>query len=72
MKEWALNFNSEAEVDTALQLAVEAGARLVKRAERAVWGGYSGYFADLDGHVWEAAYAPMFPVDEHGAIDIPA
>lgn len=67
----ALNFNSESEVDTALQLAVESGARLVKRAEHAAWGGYSGYFADPDGHVWEAAYAPMFPVDVNGSIDIP-
>ncbi|ANI91398.1 VOC family protein [Dietzia timorensis] len=67
----ALNFGSEAEVDSALQLAVEAGARLVKPAERAEWGGYSGYFADLDGYLWETAYAPMFPVDENGSIEIP-
>ena len=66
----ALNFNNVAAVDSALELAVEAGGKLVKVAERTEWGGYSGYFADPDGYLWEAAYAPMFPVDENGAIDI--
>ena len=50
--------------------AVEAGARLVKPANRAEWGGYSGYFADPDGHLWEAAFAPGFPVTDDGTIDI--
>jgi len=44
---------------------------LVKSAERAEWGGYSGYFADPDGHLWEAAFAPSFPVADNGTIDIP-
>lgn len=66
----ALNFNDEAGVDAALEEAVTAGASLVKAAERAEWGGYSGYFADPDGHLWEAAYAPMFAVSEAGTIDI--
>lgn len=66
----ALNFGSEAEVDAALTEAVEAGAQLMKPAERAEWGGYSGYFADCDGHLWEAAFAPSFPVAENGTIDI--
>ncbi len=66
----ALNFNNEADVDRVLAEAVGAGARLVKPAERAEWGGYSGYFADPDGHLWEAAFAPGFPVGDDGTIDI--
>lgn len=66
----ALNFGSEAEVDEALEEAVAVGARLIKPAERAHWGGYSGYFADPDGHLREAAYAPSFPVANDGTIDI--
>lgn len=66
----ALNFGSEGEVDATLTAAVEAGARLAKAAERADWGGYSGYFADPDGHLWETAFAPSFPVADDGTIDI--
>lgn len=66
----ALNFNNASEVDAALARAIEAGAQLVKSPERADWGGYSGYFADPDGHLWEAAYAPSFPVAGDGTIDI--
>ncbi|WP_111719077.1 VOC family protein [Homoserinimonas sp. OAct 916] len=66
----ALNFNDTTSVDLALAEAVEAGARLVKAAERAEWGGYSGYFADPDGHLWEAAFAPGFPVSDEGTIEI--
>ena len=68
----ALNFNDTTSVDLALAAAVEAGARLVKPAERAEWGGYSGYFADPDGHIWEAAFAPGFPVSDEGTIEIEA
>ncbi len=67
----ALNFADERAVDAALAEAVQAGARLVKPASRAEWGGYSGYFADPDGHLWEAAFAPGFPVADDGTIDIP-
>lgn len=66
----ALNFNDEAAVDAAMRSAVAAGARLVKAADRAPWGGWSGYVADPDGHLWEMAYAPGLPVDEHGRIEI--
>lgn len=66
----ALNYGDEQAVDDALAQAVQAGARLVKPAERADWGGYSGYVADPDGHLWEAAYAPAFPVSADGTIDI--
>jgi len=66
----ALNFNTEGEVDAALTHAVAVGAHLVKAAQRAEWGGYSGYFADPDGHLWEAAFAPGFHVGDDGTIDI--
>lgn len=68
----ALNFGDEQGVDAALAHAVESGATLVKPAQRAEWGGYSGYFADPDGHLWEAAFAPSFPVGDDGTIDIPS
>jgi hypothetical protein len=68
----AINVAHEPAVDAALAAAVEAGARLVKPATRADWGGYSGYFADPDGHLWEVAYAPGFAVAADGTIDIPA
>ena len=68
----ALNFGSEDEVDRAFEhVRGVDGARVVKPATRAEWGGYSGYFADPDGHLWEIAYAPGFTVDEHGRIEIP-
>lgn len=68
----ALNFADERGVDDALAGAVLAGGNLVKAAARAEWGGYSGYFADPDGHVWEVAYAPGFAVTDSGTLDIPA
>lgn len=66
----ALNYNDPAEVEAALANAVSAGATLVKPGTLAEWGGYSGYFADPDGHLWEAAFAPGFPVSDEGTIDI--
>ncbi|MBB3140206.1 VOC family protein [Halomonas organivorans] len=55
----AHNVASEAEVDDVLAQAVAAGARLVKPGQAVFWGGYSGYFADPDGHLWEIAYNPF-------------
>jgi hypothetical protein len=55
---------SQAEVDTALNQATSAGARLVKSAQRTFWGGYAGYFEDPDGHLWEIAYNPAFLPEE--------
>ena len=54
------NVESEAEVDEVIEQAVRAGAELIKRPGTVFWGGYSGYFADPDGHVWEVAYNPLF------------
>jgi uncharacterized protein len=67
----AINLPSEAEVDEAFATAVAAGATLVKPAERLDWGGYSGYVADPDGHLWELACNPFFPIDTDGRIEIP-
>jgi hypothetical protein len=66
----AINVESEEAVDAAFEAATAAGARMLKPAERADWGGYSGYFADLDGHPWEVAYNPTFPIDQDGRITI--
>jgi catechol 2,3-dioxygenase-like lactoylglutathione lyase family enzyme len=56
----AHNVHSEAEVDQVISRAVEAGAMLVKKPQKAFWGGYSGYFKDPDGHLWEIAHNPLF------------
>ncbi|MBV1932824.1 MAG: VOC family protein [Porticoccaceae bacterium] len=55
----AHNVHSEAEVDTLFQSAVNAGAKQIKKPQKVFWGGYSGYFADPDGHLWEVAYNPL-------------
>ncbi|MEL6367538.1 MAG: VOC family protein [Pseudomonadota bacterium] len=55
----AHNVTSEAEVDAIMQEAVAAGATIAKPPEKVFWGGYSGYFKDPDGHLWEVAYNPF-------------
>ncbi|MHB8381491.1 MAG: VOC family protein [Candidatus Binataceae bacterium] len=55
----AHNAKTKEEVDRVLDLAVSAGAKLVKPPRATAWGGYSGYFADPDGHLWEAAFNPF-------------
>jgi catechol 2,3-dioxygenase-like lactoylglutathione lyase family enzyme len=67
----AHNVRSEAEVGTVLAQAAAAGGRVVKPAQRAFWGGTSGYFADPDGHLWEVAHNPGFPLDREGRIQLP-
>jgi len=56
----AHNVGSEQEVDEVISQAVQAGATLVKEPQKVFWGGYSGYFKDLDGHLWEVAHNPLF------------
>lgn len=56
----AHNVQSEAEVDEVINQAIAAGATLVKKPQKVFWGGYSGYFKDLDGHLWEVAHNPHF------------
>ncbi len=64
----AQNLESPAAVDACLAHAVACGAKLVKPGQKVFWGGYSGYFADPDNHLWEIAYNPFFPIDENGNI----
>ena len=68
----ARNFASEAEVDAAFELGIAAGATVLKRPEKVFWGGYSGYFADPDGHVWELAMNPFWPLAPDGTLTLPA
>ncbi len=56
----AHNVGSETEVNQVMEQAVAAGASLVKSPQKVFWGGYSGYFKDLDGHLWEVAHNPFF------------
>jgi hypothetical protein len=67
----AHNVSSDAEVDQVLDEAVRAGATLLKPGQKAFWGGYSGYFADPDGHIWEVAHNPFFPLDAAGHSTLP-
>lgn len=67
----AYNTRSRDEVDRVLAEAVAAGARLLKPAEEAFWGGYSGYFADPDGFAWEVAWNPGFALGEDGSLMLP-
>ena len=62
----AQNFGSPADVDAAFAAAVSAGATALKQPQKTGWGGYSGYYADPDGHVWEIAHNPFWPLDAEG------
>jgi hypothetical protein len=58
-------------VDAILEEARAAGARILKPARATSWGGYAGYFADLDGHPWEVAWNPHFPLRPDGSLQLP-
>ncbi|WP_034491430.1 VOC family protein [Afifella pfennigii] len=66
----AYNGRSREEVDVVIAEAEAAGAIVVKRRQEVFWGGYSGYFADLDGHVWEVAFNPFWSLDEAGHVSL--
>jgi catechol 2,3-dioxygenase-like lactoylglutathione lyase family enzyme len=66
----AYNARSREEVDAVLAEAKAAGARILKPAEAVFWGGYSGYFADPDGHVWEVAHNPFWKIGEDGRVSL--
>lgn len=68
----AQNFATEAEVDAAFTQALAAGATALKPPEKVFWGGYSGYWADPDGHVWEVAMNPFWPLAADGSLTLPA
>src|SRR3954466_12607789 len=67
----AHNAHSKAEADQVFAEALAAGAKSLKAPHDTNWGGYSGYFADLDGHLWEVAWNPFFPLDLHGNLGLP-
>ncbi len=56
--------NSQEEVDKVMQQARQAGANIVKPAQKTFWGGYAGYFQDPDGHLWEIAWNPQWKVED--------
>lgn len=66
----AYNVRDEAAVDAALAEAEAAGATILKPAEKVFWGGYSGYFADPDGHPWEVAFNPFWTLNDDGSVSL--
>lgn len=67
----AQNCADDAETDAVFAAAIDAGATVLKTPEKVFWGGYSGYFADPDGHVWEIATNPFWPLAEDGSLTLP-
>ncbi|KJY82915.1 glyoxalase [Vibrio galatheae] len=66
----AHNTRTKQQVDEVLALAVSAGAKLEKPAQEVFWGGYSGYFSDPDGYLWEVAYADFWQFNQDGSLVI--
>ncbi len=66
----AYNTKSEEEVDKVIEKVKTLGADIIKPAEKSDWGGYSGYFKDIDGHVFEVAYNPHFEFDKNDNLEI--
>lgn len=67
----AINFEAKGDVDKALEFAASCGADIIQPAREVFWGGYSGYFSDPDGHLWELAYNPLAPLDDNGNMTLP-
>ena len=67
----AHNVRSPGEVDEIMTTAHEAGATVTRPAQPTAYGGYAGYFADPDGHLWEVAHNPGFALADDGALTIP-
>ena len=67
----AQNFATIPEVDAAFDVALTAGATALKWPVNVFWGGYSGYYADPDGHVWEVAMNPFWTLAEDGTLTLP-
>ena len=68
----SLNVATKEEVDTVMAEAAAIGAEITQPAGDVEWGGRRGYFADPDGHLWEIAWNPFWPVDAEGRVQIPA
>src|SRR5262245_31630045 len=67
----AWNCPDERAVDTVLALAEAAGGTVIKTGHKVFWGGYIGFFADPDGHLWEVAHNPQFPLTMDGKLSLP-
>ena len=67
----ARNVESRAEVDAEYARAIAAGARAITPPFETDWGGYSSYHADPDGHVWEIAHNPFWPLEADGSLILP-
>ena len=67
----AINLESADDVDAAFAVVTAGGGSVIKAPERAEWGGYSGYFADPDGHLWEMAHNPGWPIGADGRPHLP-
>lgn len=67
---FAHNVEKKEDVEVFLKQAENLGATIIKQAQEVFWGGYHGYFSDLDGHLWEVAWNPGFPFDEDGKLDL--
>lgn len=65
------NARSEEEVDEVLKKVKSLGATIVKPAQKVYWGGYSGYFKDLDGHLFEVAHNPFWELDKNDNLNLP-
>jgi len=68
---FAHNVRDKADVAAVLAAAESAGGRIVKPAQDVFWGGHNGYFADPDGHLWEVAWNPYFPLTDDGSLQLP-
>lgn len=67
----AYNAKSESEVDAVLKKAKAAGAKILKPAQKVFWGGYSGYFSDPNGFIFEVAHNPFFGFDDQDNLILP-
>ena len=67
----AHNVRSPREVDAVLEEAARAGATITKPAAETSYGGYAGFFADPDRHIWEIAFNPGFPLAPDGSLTLP-
>ena len=67
----AHNAKSKKEVDQIFRQLKKLGAKIVKTPRKVFWGGYSGYFSDPDGHLWEVAHNPFFKMDKQGNLKLP-
>ncbi|WP_426348242.1 VOC family protein [Alloiococcus sp. CFN-8] len=64
----AYNVEHKEDVNKVIELARKAGAKIVKEPQEVFWGGYHGYFTDLDGYYWEVAWGPNFKYDDDGML----